>query len=117
MKFILYLSYLRKGSYTIRIQTKKGEHVSPIVIEWTYIFEKVASPKSYFNYSENEQYIKIVSVLMNNAGKKRNFVAKANQFVAVSFIRERGKSGQYRAPYFLTGRNWAIDYSKCHRNK
>ena len=42
---------------------------------------------------------------MNNAGKKRNFVAKANQFVAVSFIRERGKSGQYRAPYFLTGRN------------
>jgi hypothetical protein len=33
MKVIVDVSDLRKGSYTIRIQTKKGEHVSPIVIE------------------------------------------------------------------------------------
>jgi len=30
---------------------------------------------------------------------------------------KRGKSGQYRAPYFLTGRAVEKQYRKCHRKE
>jgi len=37
------------------------------------------------------------------------FLPCASRLVAVANYRERGKSGQHRAPYFLTGRGHAGD--------
>ena len=41
---------------------------------------------------------------------------KASQAIAW-FIESGGKSGQYRAPYFLTGRIVVRQYRKCRRKE
>ncbi len=51
-------------------------------------------------------------------GKTRNFFifAPAGCFIALPITREGGKSGQRRAPCFLTGRSLKGDYSVTENN-